>query len=165
MKPRSEWPDPRRSKVDFVRELEDSLKKVPGNNYEFTQPIQMRFNELIAGVRSDVAIKIFGDDMEILSATGKEVENILEKVRGASDVKMEQVTGLPLLTIDLNRDAMSRHGLNVSDVQDVIEIAIGGKQAGQVFEGDRRFDLIVRLPEQWRGDIEAMKNLPVPLRA
>ncbi|MDQ3001987.1 MAG: CusA/CzcA family heavy metal efflux RND transporter [Fibrobacterota bacterium] len=164
MKPRSEWPNPRRPKADFVRELEDSLLKVPGNNYEFTQPIQMRFNELIAGVRSDVAVKIFGDDMEVLSEAGKQIEKILEKVPGASDVKMEQVTGLPLLTIELNRDAMARHGLNVADVQDVIDIAIGGREAGEVFEGDRRFQLLVRLPEAIRSDIESLKNLPVPLR-
>ena len=163
MKPRSEWPNPRRPKADFVRELEDSLLKVPGNNYEFTQPIQMRFNELIAGVRSDVAVKIFGDDMEVLSDAGKQIERILEKVPGASDVKMEQVTGLPLLTLELNRDAMARHGLNVADVQDVIDIAIGGREAGEVFEGDRRFQLLVRLPEAIRTDIQSLKNLPVPL--
>jgi cobalt-zinc-cadmium resistance protein CzcA len=165
MKPRSEWPDPRRPKADFVRELEDSLKTIPGNNYEFTQPIQMRFNELIAGVRSDVAVKIFGDDMDVLSETGKQVEKLLEKVPGASDVKMEQVTGLPLLTLEMNREAMSRYGLNVSDVQDVIEIAIGGKEAGEVFEGDRRFPLLVRLPESLRGDMDALRGLPVPLGA
>jgi heavy metal efflux system protein len=163
LKPRSEWPNPRRPKADFVHELEDSLRKLPGNNYEFTQPIQMRFNELIAGVRSDVAVKVFGDDMETLVEVGKNLEHLLTSIAGASDVKVEQVTGLPLLTLHLNRPAMARYGLNAKEVQDVIEIAIGGKSAGEIFEGDRRFELLVRLPESIRGDIEALKDLPVPL--
>ncbi len=163
LRPRSEWPDPGRPKADLVHALEGHLKKVPGNNYEFTQPIQMRFNELIAGVRSDVAVKVFGDDMEVLLETGEEIGKVLEKVRGASDVKVEQVTGLPVLTIQMNRQEMARYGLNVSDVQEVIEIAVGGKVAGEVFEGDRRFDLLVRLPEDLRGNVEALKRIPVLL--
>ncbi len=163
LKPRSGWPDPHRPKDDLVHELEEQLKKIPGNNYEFTQPIQMRFNELIAGVRSDLAVKVFGDDMEVLHETGGKISKILEKIQGASDVKVEQVTGLPVLTIQMNRKEMSRYGLNVSDVQDVIEIAIGGKSAGKVFEGDRRFELLVRLPENMRSNIAALKRLPIPL--
>jgi len=163
LKPRSGWPDPHRLKDDLIHEIEEHLKKIPGNNYEFTQPIQMRFNELIAGVRSDLAVKVFGDDMEALHETGGKISKILEKIQGASDVKVEQVTGLPVLTIQMNRKEMSRYGLNVSDVQDVIEIAIGGKSAGKVFEGDRRFELLVRLPENMRSNIEALKRLPIPL--
>ena len=163
LRPRSGWPDPRKSKGALVHEIEECLKKIPGNNYEFTQPIQMRFNELIAGVRSDLAVKVFGDDMDVLNETGEKISKTLEKIQGASDVKVEQVTGLPVLTIQMNRKEMSRYGLNVSDVQDVIEIAIGGKSAGKVFEGDRRFELLVRLPENMRSNIEALKRLPIPL--
>jgi cobalt-zinc-cadmium resistance protein CzcA len=164
MKPRAEWPDPRKPKAELVRELEAAAVTVPGNNYEFTQPIQMRFNELIAGVRSDVAVKVFGDDMETLQGVGKEIEKVLKQVSGASDVKLEQSTGLPLMTITPIRSALARYGLNVADVQEVVEIALGGRTAGQVFEGDRRFDLVVRLPEDLRNDPEVIKRLPVPLR-
>ncbi|MFO0794257.1 MAG: CusA/CzcA family heavy metal efflux RND transporter [Candidatus Brocadiaceae bacterium] len=163
LKPRPDWPNPHRPKADLVRELEENLKKVPGNNYEFTQPIQMRFNELIAGVRSDVAVKVFGDNMDVLLETGEKIVRVLEKIPGASDVKVEQVTGLPVLTVQMNRKEMARYGLNISDVQEVIEIAIGGKSAGQVFEGDRRFELLVRLPEDMRSNVGALKRLPIPL--
>ena len=163
LKPNSAWPDPDRPKADLVRALEEHLRKVPGNNYEFIQPIQMRFNELIAGVRSDVAVKVFGDDMEVLLETGEQIGEVLERVPGASDVKVEQVTGLPVLTIQMDRRQMARYGLNVADVQEVIEIAVGGKAAGEVFEGDRRFELLVRLPDALRGDMEALKRLPILL--
>jgi len=163
LKPRSEWPDPKRPKADLVHAIEEAVKQIPGNNYEFTQPIQMRFNELIAGVRSDVAVKVFGDDMDVLFETGEEIAKVMEKIPGASDVKVEQVTGLPVLTIQINRKEMARYGLHLSDLQEAIEIAVGGKSAGQIFEGDRRFDLIVRLPEEIRGNLEAMKRLPIPL--
>ena len=163
LKPPSEWPDPGRSKASLVQQLETELLRLPGNNYEFIQPIQMRFNELIAGVRSDVAVKVFGDDMETLGDVGNDIEGVLATVPGASDVKIEQTTGLPVLTIHLNRDAMARLGMNVTDVQEVIEVAIGGKAVGQVYDGDRRFDILVRLPERLRTDIEGLKRLPIPL--
>ncbi len=163
LKPKDRWPDPGRPKADLVKQLETELLKLPGNNYEFIQPIQMRFNELIAGVRSDVAVKVFGDDRDILDEVGADIEQALAAVPGASDVKLEQTTGLPVLTIQVDRAALSRLGLNVAEVQEVIEVAIGGHDAGQVYEGDRRFDLIVRLPEKLRGDIEGLKRLPVPL--
>ncbi len=163
LKTRSEWPNPKKTKAEFVKELEAALLKLPGNNYEFTQPIQMRFNELIAGVRSDVAVKIFGDDMDVLLETGEKINKILEKIPGAADVKVEQVTGLPVFTISPDRDALARYGLNLSDAQEVVEIAVGGKQAGLVQEGDRRFPLIVRLAESIRIDKEALKKLPIPL--
>ncbi len=163
LKPRKEWPDPRKPKSELIHELEEKLEKIPGNNYEFTQPIEMRFNELIAGVRSDVAVKVFGDDLDVLLENANTIGEILETVPGASDVKVEQVTGLPLMTIGLNRSEMARYGLNVQEVQEVIEAAIGGKNAGEVFEGDRRFDLVVRLPESVRSDIEALKRIPILL--
>jgi len=163
MKPRSEWPDRRVTKAEFIARMEEELRQVPGNNYEFIQPIQMRFNELIAGVRSDVAVKVFGDDMEVLEEVGRSIEALLEAIPGASDVKLEQTTGLPVLTIQMDRPKMARYGLNVSEVQEVIEIAIGGKTVNQVFEGDRRFDLIVRLPENIRSDMEQLKRIPIAL--
>jgi heavy metal efflux system protein len=163
LKPPKDWPDPGRSKASLVRQLETELLMIPGNNYEFIQPIQMRFNELIAGVRSDVAVKVFGDDMDTLRDTGDSVERVLSSVPGASDVKVEQTTGLPLVTIRLNRPEMARLGLNVSDVQDVIEVAIGGKTVGQVFDGDRRFDILVRLPDALRDNLDAIQRLQIPL--
>ncbi len=159
----ADWPDPRRTKASLLRQLETELLTLPGNNYEFIQPIQMRFNELIAGVRSDVAVKVHGDDMATLEEVGAGVEAILAATPGASDVTLEQTTGLPVLTIQINRATIGRIGLNVADVQDVVEVAIGGRTAGQVFEGDRRFDIIVRLPEAQRTNIEGLERLPVPL--
>lgn len=163
LKPRKEWPNPKRSKADLVSAIEEDVKKIPGNAYEFTQPIQMRFNELIAGVRSDVAVKIFGDNMDVLLKTGQQISEVMKKVKGASDVKVEQVTGLPMMTVEINRKEAARYGLNIGDIQEAVEIAIGGKSAGQVFEGDRRFDLIVRLPEELRNDAQALQRIPIPL--
>jgi cobalt-zinc-cadmium resistance protein CzcA len=163
LKPRSQWPNPNRSKADLVRAMQAAAETIPGNNYEFTQPIQMRFNELISGVRSDVAVKVFGDDLDVLLKTGESISPVLEAISGAADVKVEQVSGLPVLTMKLDRPKIARYGLNVAEVQEAIQIAVGGKEAGQIFEGDRRFDLIVRLPEHLRTDLEALKRLPVPL--
>jgi heavy metal efflux system protein len=162
LKPRERWPNPERLKSDLVAQLQHELQMVPGNNYEFIQPIQMRFNELIAGVRSDVAVKVFGDDMEVLAEVGTQIESVLSAVPGAADTKVEQTTGLPMLTIHLNRSEMARLGLSVADVQEVIEVAIGGRTVGQVFEGDRRFDLLVRLPEQLRTNVDELTRLPIP---
>ncbi|MFZ6638678.1 efflux RND transporter permease subunit [Undibacterium sp. TC4M20W] len=163
LKPQAQWPDPKRSKDDLVAAIQEAVEKVPGNNYEFTQPIQMRFNELISGVRSDVAIKVFGDDMDIMNRTGEQIARVLEKIPGAADVKLEQTTGLPMLSININREKAARLGLNISDVQDVISSAIGGKESGTLFQGDRRFDIVVRLPENVRSDIDAIKRLPIRL--
>ncbi len=165
LKPRADWPEPRKPKAVLLRQLEEIVQRIPGNNYEFTQPIQMRFNELIAGVRADVAVKVFGDDMDQLLASAEEIAAVLEGVAGAADVRVEQVTGLPVLTIQIDRQAIARYGLDLGDVQDVIQIAVGGKSAGLVFEGDRRFALVVRLPEALRGQEEALKRLPIPLPA
>lgn len=163
LKPQDQWPDPRRSKDDLVAAIQEAVEKVPGNNYEFTQPIQMRFNELISGVRSDVAIKVFGDDMDVMNRSADQIANVLEKIPGAADVKVEQTTGLPMLSIQINREKTARLGLNISDVQEVISAAIGGKEAGTLFQGDRRFDIVVRLPENVRSDIDAIKRLPLRL--
>ena len=165
LKPRRGWPQPRRPKPDLIAEMERRLDLLPGNVYEFTQPIQMRFNELIAGVRADVAVKVFGDDLDVLLESAERIAHVLESVRGAADVKVEQVTGLPILTIDIDRAATARYGLHIADVQAVVRTALAGSEAGEVFEGDRRFDIVVRLPESVRNDIQALEMLPVPVQA
>ncbi len=163
IKPRKDWPNPDMPKSELAEKVMAAAKSVPGNNYELLQPIEMRFNELIAGVRSDVAVKVFGDKMEVMEETAGQIEDVLKQVPGAVDVKLEQTTGLPVLTIAIDRPMIARYGLNIADVQEVIEIAIGGKEAGQIFEGDRRFAILVRLPEKLRTDLEALKRLPIPL--
>jgi cobalt-zinc-cadmium resistance protein CzcA len=163
MKPRDQWPDPYLPKADLVREIEEEAGKLPGSNFEFSQPIRMRFNHLLSGVFSDVAVKIFGDDMDVLLRNAEDAAELVRKIPGASHVKVEQVSGLPILTVKLKRSEMARYGLNVAEVQDIVEIAIGGKSAGQVFEGDRRFDIVVRLQEKLRTDMESLKRIPIPL--
>jgi cobalt-zinc-cadmium resistance protein CzcA len=163
LKPEREWPRPKRTKEEVVEALREAVAEVPGNNYEFTQPIQMRFNELISGVRSDVGVKIFGDDMEALLREGEKVAAVLREIPGAEGTKVEQVSGLPMLTIQLDRPRMARFGLGVSEVQEAIETAIGGTQAGDLFEGDRRFPLVVRLPEHLRTDLDALRRIPLKL--
>jgi cobalt-zinc-cadmium resistance protein CzcA len=163
LKPRDKWPDPKLSKAKLVENMEMALEKLPGNNYEFTQPIQMRFNELISGVRSDLAVKIYGDDLDQLLKTAQEIESAVKKVEGAADVKVEQTSGLPTLSIIPDRKRLDLYGLNIADVQDVVQVAMGGREAGQVFEGDRRFDLVVRLPEKLRTDMKSLEMLPIPM--
>ncbi len=163
LKPREQWPNPKKSKADVVLDVEKASEEIAGSAYELSQPIQLRFNELISGVRSDVGVKIFGDDLDTLVQVAGQVQNVLQGIPGAADVKTEQVQGLPVLTVKLNRNALSRLGLSVSDVQALVEVAVGGKTSGSVFEGDRRFDLVVRLPEHLRADIETLRNLPIPL--
>ncbi len=165
LKPRRDWPEPRRPKADLVSAMERRLDLLPGNVYEYTQPIQMRFNELIAGVRADVAVKVFGDDLDVLLEAAHEVAAVLRTIPGAADVKAEQVSGLPILTIDVRRDATARYGLNVADVQDVIRTALAGGVVGEVFEGDRRFEIVVRLPESVRDDLRSLELLPIPVLA
>jgi cobalt-zinc-cadmium resistance protein CzcA len=163
LKPRHDWPDPNLPKTDLVKQIEEEVNKTPGSNSEFSQPIRMRFNHLLAGVFSDVAVKVFGDDMEVMLHKAEEVAELVKKIPGATHVKVEQVTGLPMLTVQMKREEMARYGLNVSDVQEIVEMAVGGKTAGLVFEGDRRFDVVVRLPEDLRSDVEALRELPIPL--
>jgi cobalt-zinc-cadmium resistance protein CzcA len=163
LKPREEWPDPGKTKAELLEEIKSVAESVPGNNYEVTQPIEMRFNELIAGVRSDVAVKIFGDDLDALVASAERAETILRNVPGATDVKIEQATGLPMLSITPDRLALARYGLNVAEIQELAAVAIGGQQAGDIVQGDRRFPVMVRLPESFRTDVDHLKRLPVPL--
>jgi len=163
LKPRAQWPDPRKPKNQLVAEIEAAITRLPGNNYELTQPIQMRTNELISGVRSDVAVKLYGDDLDRLARTAARIERVLRTVPGAADVRTEQVGGLPLLTVVPDRDALARYGLNPSDVQATVATAVGGEVAGQLFDGDRRFDIVVRLPEHLRQDPAALADLPIPL--
>lgn len=164
LKPREAWPDPGKPKATLLSDLETAARRLPGNNYEFTQPIQMRMNELISGVRADVAIKLYGDDLDTLVTVGKRLEDVARTVPGAADVKLEQTTGLPLLTVTPDRQALVRYGLNPGDVQETVATAVGGEVAGQLFEGDRRFDIVVRLPERLRQDPAALADLPIPLR-
>ncbi|RUO36688.1 CusA/CzcA family heavy metal efflux RND transporter [Aliidiomarina taiwanensis] len=163
LKPRSEWPNPDKTKAQLVTEMEAALATLPGNNYEFTQPIQMRFNELISGVRADLGIKVFGDDLDQLVTSANQILQAVNKVQGAADTKVEQVTGLPTLSVIPNRTALARYGLNVVELQDWVAAAIGGTSAGILYEGDRRFELIVRLPETLRRDLDKLAVLPVPL--
>ncbi|HWW49022.1 MAG TPA: CusA/CzcA family heavy metal efflux RND transporter [Xanthobacteraceae bacterium] len=163
LKPRREWPDPSKTKSALVNEIEKAAEEIPGSSYELSQPIQLRFNELISGVRSDVGVKIFGDNLDTLFGVAGQVAAVLQSLHGAADVMTEQVEGLPVLTVKLDRPALSRLGINVGEVQSIVEVAIGGKSAGLVFEGDRRFDIVVRLPEAMRMDVEAIKALPIPL--
>jgi cobalt-zinc-cadmium resistance protein CzcA len=165
LKPIDQWPDPRKSRETLIAELQAAAELVPGSNYEFSQPIQLRFNELISGVRSDVAVKIFGDDMDVLNRTAAEVAETLGGIDGASEVKAEQTTGLPVLSVVIDRDKAARYGLNVGDIQETVAVAVGGRRAGTLFEGDRRFDLVVRLPEDLRTDIEGLSRLLIPVPA
>jgi cobalt-zinc-cadmium resistance protein CzcA len=162
--PREQWKKAA-SQEELAEEMEKVLANLPGQNFEFSQPIELRFNELIAGVRAELAVKVFGDDLQQLAEAGNKVAAVLNAVPGAADVKVEQVSGLPVLTVDIDRAAIARFGQNVSDVQGIIEIAMGGKSAGEVFQGDRRFDLVVRMPEDLRLDLEQLARLPIPLPA
>ena len=163
LKPRSAWSNPKRPKADLVAELERIAKAVPGNNYEFTQPIQMRFNELIAGVRSDIAVKIFGDDTTTLNTEAEKIKLLIEKVPGAADVKIEQTTGLPMITVKPNMQALGRFGLASQDVQDAVATAYAGKEVSRYYEGDRNYPIIVRLPEDQRHDLSQISELPILL--
>ncbi|SEL39183.1 cobalt-zinc-cadmium resistance protein CzcA [Roseateles sp. YR242] len=163
LKPTDQWPEPRKTRDELLAAVQAEVAQLPGQNYEFSQPIQLRFNELISGVRSDVAVKVFGDDMDVLNTSAQKIAALLQGIPGASEVNVEQTTGLPMLTVQVDRERTARYGLNVQDVQDTLATAIGGREAGQMFEGDRRFDILVRLPEHLRTDIEAIKRLPVPL--
>jgi len=165
LKDRKDWPNPRKPKAQLVAEIQEAVEAIPGNNYEFTQPIEMRFNELLSGVRADVAVKVFGDDPERLAAIGEAIEKVVGGIDGAEDVGVEHTTGLPVLQITPDRAALARLGLNVRDVQDLVAASLGGAVVGKVFEGDRRFDVVVRLPEDIRGQVDQVGNLRVPLPA
>ena len=163
LKPRDQWPDPGKPKNQVVADLEALVTPIPGNRYEFLQPIQMRFNELIAGVRTELAVKVFGDDFDELIRLGDEIQQAVEGIDGAVDVAAEQATGLPVLTVQPRRDALARLGLTIVDLQDVVATALGGVTAGELYEGDRRVDIVVRLPEKLRADPDRLASLPIPL--
>ncbi|WP_419340706.1 CusA/CzcA family heavy metal efflux RND transporter [Achromobacter sp. PD1] len=163
LKPMDQWPSPRKTRAELLAAIQKEADQVPGNNYEFSQPIQLRFNELISGVRSDVAVKVFGDDNDVLNRTAAEIAEVLQTIPGASEVKVEQTTGLPMLTVNIDRARAARYGLSMADVQDTLAIAVGGREAGTFFQGDRRFDIVVRLPEAVRENLSALKKLPIAL--
>ncbi|EIK58762.1 CusA/CzcA family heavy metal efflux RND transporter [Pseudomonas lactis] len=165
LKPKDQWPNPKKSREAIIADIQRASAIVPGSVYELSQPIQLRFNELISGVRSDVAVKVFGDDMAVLNQTAGEIAETLQKLNGASEVKVEQTSGLPVLTINIDRDKAARFGLNVGDVQDTIAVAVGGRQAGTLYEGDRRFDMVVRLSDTLRTDIDGLSRLLIPVPA
>ncbi|WP_447095982.1 CusA/CzcA family heavy metal efflux RND transporter [Pseudomonas sp. CF10PS3] len=165
LKPKDQWPDPDKTRETLIADIQRASAIVPGSAYELSQPIQLRFNELISGVRSDVAVKVFGDDMAVLNKTAGEIAETLQKLDGASEVKVEQTSGLPVLTINIDRDKAARFGLNVGDVQDTIAVAVGGRQAGTLYEGDRRFDMVVRLSDALRTDIDGLSRLLIPVPA
>ena len=165
LKPQDQWPNPKKPRDELIAEVQKAAAGVPGSNYELSQPIQLRFNELISGVRSDVAVKVFGDDMDALNSTANKIAASLKAVPGSSEVKVEQTSGLPVLTINIDREKAARYGLNIADVQNSIAIAVGGRQAGTLYEGDRRFDMVVRLPETVRTDVAGMSSLLIPVPA
>ena len=161
VKPRDQWPDPSMPKAELVEKIGQSLKGLLGQNYEYTQPIQMRFNELVAGVRSDVAVSVFGDNLGSMLSTAQQISRVLKSIAGTSDLRVEQTQGFPTLDVALDRNAIARRGLTVEDVADTLETAIGGKGAGTVFEGDQRYDVVVRLPDQIRDNGAQIGALPV----
>jgi heavy metal efflux system protein len=163
LRPREEWPDPSLPKAELVEQMEEALAGLIGNNFEFSQPIEMRFNELIAGVRGDVAVKVFGDDLEQLTATANQIAGVFSEIEGSADVRVEQTEGFPTLDVEFDRSAIAAHGLTVDEVASTVSTALGGMQSGIVFQGDRRFDIVVRLPDEVRDDIGAIGSLPVML--
>lgn len=163
LKPRAEWPNPSKTKAEVVQSIEDQAKAIPGSNYEFTQPIQMRFNELIAGVRADVAVKVFGDNMAVLFEQAERIERIVSAIEGAADVKVEQVSGLPMVSIEPNREALARWGVPIADLQESVRTAYSGEEVSRFYQGDRNFPVVVRLREEDRNDIGAIGNLPIAL--
>lgn len=148
LKPRAEWPDPTGDKSVLIKKMRLLLEQIPGNQYEFTQPIAMRFNELIAGVRADLAIRVYGDDLDQLAKIGHQMEQLVKQVTGAEDVRMEQVAGLPFISVSPKLDHLGLLHLSVDDVQKTLQLAVAGKEIGQIYQGDQRFPLVVRLNQQ-----------------
>jgi len=165
LRPQEQWPAPRKTHAELVEAITAAANRIPGNNYEFSQPIQLRFNELISGVRSDIAVKVFGDDTDTMMATAQQIAQVLGKQPGAAEVKVEQTEGLPALTLSVDRIKAARYGLNVADVQEAFGTLVGGRDVGMVFEGDRRFAITVRLPEGPRNDIDSLRQMPIALPA
>lgn len=162
LKPRSEWPNPKESIDELRSRMQTYLATIPGNNSEFSQPIELRFNELISGVRSDVGIKIFGDDMQVLNTEAAKIAKLIQQVSGSNAVKVEQTSGLPLLNVEIDKAQAAHYGLSVKAIQDVVATSIGGQSVGEILQGDRRFDFVIRLSEQNR-NVAAVAQLPVQL--
>lgn len=162
LKPHEKWPNPKESIDELRSRMESYLATIPGNNSEFSQPIELRFNELISGVRSDVGVKIFGDDMQVLNGEAAKIAKIIQQVTGSSAVKVEQTSGLPLLNVEVDKFLASQYGLSVKSIQDVVATAIGGQQVGEILEGDRRFDFVIRLRDQDR-NVADVSQLPIRL--
>lgn len=162
LKPRSEWPNPKESLDELRGRMVTYLATIPGNNSEFSQPIELRFNELISGVRSDVGVKIFGDDMNVLNTEATKISKIIQQISGSSAVKVEQTSGLPLLNVEVNKTLAAQYGLSVRSIQDLVATSIGGQSVGQILEGDRRFDFVIRLGEQDRS-VASVSQLPIQL--
>ncbi|WP_209400738.1 CusA/CzcA family heavy metal efflux RND transporter [Pseudozobellia sp. WGM2] len=162
LKPKSEWVSAE-SKDELANKFKEALAIIPGMNVEFTQPIEMRFNELITGVRADIAIKIFGEDLNILSKKGNEIKNLIENVVGAADISVEKIVGLPQMNVKYNRAKIARYGLNIEDLNSMVSMGFAGRTVGSVFEGEKRFDLVVRLNSEKRKDIDNLKNLYVDI--
>lgn len=163
LKPRSEWPDPNKTKEQVVNDLAALVEPIPGNRYEFLQPIQMRFNELLSGVRAELAIKVFGDDFTQLQKIGSDIESAIASIDGIADIQMEKITGLPIMTMQPKLAVLAQYGLSIHDVQEQLAVALGGEVAGQFYEGDRRSNIVVRLPEQRRSDMDRLRYLPIQL--
>ncbi|MGB5942689.1 MAG: CusA/CzcA family heavy metal efflux RND transporter [Leeuwenhoekiella sp.] len=162
LKPKSEWTSAD-SKEELAEKFKEALSIIPGMELEFTQPIEMRFNELITGVRADIAIKIFGEDLDVLSDYGNRIQSLIADVDGAADITVEKVTGLPQMSVQYNRAKIARYGLNIADLNDLVKMGFAGQTMGSVFEGEKRFDLVVRLKQEQRQDIENLQNLYVDL--
>ncbi len=160
LKPRKEWKTTK-NKDELIEKIRESLSKIPGIGLNISQPIALRVDELISGVKSQIAIKLFGDDMDVLKNKADEIAKIVSRVKGVEDLRVEQVSGQSYVEININRRQIARYGINVADVQEIIETAIGGKAATQVFEGEKRFDVLLRFPEDKRNSIETIGNILV----
>ncbi|MDX2246749.1 MAG: CusA/CzcA family heavy metal efflux RND transporter [Bacteroidia bacterium] len=162
LKPKNEWVSAQ-TKDELADKFKEALSVIPGAEYEFTQPIEMRFNELITGVRADVAVKIFGEDLSVLSRKADEIRDLIHDVEGASDISVEKIEGLPQMSVVYDRDKLARYGLNVADMNRVVSMGFAGVTAGNIFEGEKRFDLVIKLDEDFRQNIQNLRNLYVTL--
>lgn len=162
LKPKNQW-ESGRTKAELVNAMKEKLSEIPGVNYEFTQPIEMRFNELLTGVREDIAVKLFGEDLDLLAQKAEEMGRIISTVDGVADMKVEATSGLPQMTVNYNRSKLAQYGLRISDLNTIVRTAFAGEKAGVIFEGEKRFDLVVRLDKRHRKGIDDLKNLYVNL--
>ncbi|HDK8955053.1 TPA: CusA/CzcA family heavy metal efflux RND transporter [Acinetobacter baumannii] len=162
LKPHDQWPNPKETIDELRTRMLQFVNQIPGNNSEFSQPIELRFNELISGVRSDIGVKVFGDDMQVLNQEAEKIAQQLRSIPGASEVKVEQTDGLPLLNVDVNHALAAQYGLSVKSIQDIVAASIGGQSVGQILQGDRRFDFVIRLQENMRTP-QQLAQLPIRL--